>query len=143
MNLYAFLENDPIENVDKLGLEKDRACVKRCHELYGWDFGIGTGIGGGKAIGDIPHKGPKGKPRIPIRGGRLTAYGRGLCGVGVGLGLGFLADNVGPTGGIALQGCLAGCPEQKFWVDPNSPIYWPILYPDPLYPSCCKRNRCD
>ncbi len=141
INLYGFVGNDPVSTTDKFGLEKDRDCVKKCHEQYGWDFGLSTGVGVGVGLGQIEHFGPKGRPRIPYRRG-ITGYGRGLCRVGYAAVLGFLADNVGEHGGIALEGCLSGCPDQIFWVDPHSPLHWPILGPDPLTPPNCKRNVC-
>ena len=109
-NLYEFEGNEPMDFVDLAGLKKDPSCVAWCNQNYHLNLGLGDLLGGLWGIGTTkPDPGRVG--RIIKNGGGLTKFGDACVKTGIGIVITTAAANVGEDGGVALLGCLSGCPD--------------------------------
>ena len=134
-NLYAYLDNAPIEFVDPFGLEKEPACANQCYADLGdcysvaniveFGFGggaIGAGLQGLNKTATVPGKGrllggtaPSGDytswtrksfGRAGRATGRVSVRGAGAVGAAVGM-LALHAKCLS-----AFAGCMSGCPNK-------------------------------
>jgi hypothetical protein len=127
INLYGFIENDPVQYVDVWGLKKDPACVNQCYKnleacYSAGDIALamtGGGVGAVAAaasgvMGCGPHTTPTGRDKMLFRGGKPTQYCKNLAKGGgasflAGAGVGILALHAKCLAEFA--GCLSGCPD--------------------------------
>jgi RHS repeat-associated protein len=127
VNVYGFINNDPVGNVDLWGLKKSPACVNQCYQnlevcyspeniaSYMEIGAVSLVTGAASAVmGAGPHTTPTGKPKKLYRAGKSTQYSKNLVkGFGAnalaGAGVGILALHARCLAEFA--GCLSGCPD--------------------------------